>query len=144
LALRDLLLASCNFLSLGRLHHCESSRPLRFAKYSLCSCFCIFSSFCFSCLLSNNGIATKACYLSTPRARSGSSPWKLGPSIVLVKIRDHIVIRIVICIEPDRFLETWPPIPAYSQRRAKFRRVCLSLYLQVHLTPFFPDPKSFI
>jgi hypothetical protein len=31
--LRDYSLAPCNFLSMGRLRHCESSRPFRFAKH---------------------------------------------------------------------------------------------------------------
>jgi hypothetical protein len=35
--------------------------------------------------VSDKGIATKACYLSIPGAHSGYSPWKLGPSIVIVK-----------------------------------------------------------
>jgi hypothetical protein len=38
---------------------------------------------------------TKAHYLSIFRARSGRSPWKLDPSIIIVKICDHIVTRIV-------------------------------------------------
>jgi hypothetical protein len=31
----------------------------------------------------DKGIATEARYLSTPGARSGNSPWKLGPCIVI-------------------------------------------------------------
>jgi hypothetical protein len=70
--------------------------------------------------------------------------------------------NIVICIEPDRFLETWPPIYRGQERPArdrlrlsqlstrlflthtKFRLVCLNLYLRVHPMPSSPDPKSFI
>jgi hypothetical protein len=107
---------------------------------------------------SDKGITTKARYLSSPGARSGNSPWKLGPSIVIVEIRDHIVI----CIEPDRFFETWPPIYRGQKRlardrlrlsqlatslfstRTKFCLVCLNLYLRVHPTPSSPDSKSFI
>jgi hypothetical protein len=43
----------------------------------------------------DKGMTTKAHDLSTPEACSGSSPWNLGPSIVIVKIRDHIVTYIV-------------------------------------------------
>jgi hypothetical protein len=55
---------------------------------------------------SDKGIATKVRYLSTPMARLDNSPWKLGPGIVIVKIRDHVVYSIVIYIEPDRIFET--------------------------------------
>jgi hypothetical protein len=48
LVLRELLMELCNFLILGRLHHSESSRPFRFAKYFSLFCFCLFSSFYFS------------------------------------------------------------------------------------------------
>jgi hypothetical protein len=58
----------------------------------------------------DKGIATKAHYLSTPNACSCNIPWKLGPNIIIVKIRDHIVNNVVICIEPDQIFETWPPI----------------------------------
>jgi hypothetical protein len=66
---------------------------------------------------------------------------------------------IVICTRPDRFLETWPPIYRGQERPVRDRlRVsqvdhhvysrytpCLTdLYLRVHPTPYFPDPKSFI
>jgi hypothetical protein len=104
----------------------------------------------------------KGRYLSIPGARSGNSLRKLGPSIVIVEIRDHIVIRIVICIESDRIFKTWPPIYRGQKRpvrdrlrlsqlstslfstRTKFRLVCLNLYLWVHPTPSSPDHKSFI
>jgi hypothetical protein len=69
----------------------------------------------------NKGITIRARYLSTPRAHSGSSPLKLGPSIVMVRIWDHIVIHVAICIEPDRFLETWPPINRGQERPARGR-----------------------
>jgi hypothetical protein len=49
LVLQNYLLALCNFLTLGRLHHCEYSCPFRFAKHFSLFCFCIF---CFSCFLS--------------------------------------------------------------------------------------------
>jgi hypothetical protein len=42
-----LFLAPCNFLSLGRLHNCESSHSFRFAKHFSFTCFYLFSSFCF-------------------------------------------------------------------------------------------------
>jgi hypothetical protein len=64
----------------------------------------------------DKGMTTEAHYLSTPRIRSGRGPWKLGPSIVIVEIWDHTVTRIVICIEPDRFLRTWPPINMDQER----------------------------
>jgi hypothetical protein len=110
----------------------------------------------------DEGITTKARYLSTHRACSGNGPWKLGPSIVIVEIRDHIVIRIVICIEPDRFFETWPPIYRGQERPArdklrlselftslfstctKFRIVRLNFYLRVYPTLSSPNSKSFI
>jgi hypothetical protein len=44
---QDHLLASCNHLSLGRLHHCESSRSFRFMKHSSFSCFLSFQFFLF-------------------------------------------------------------------------------------------------
>jgi hypothetical protein len=65
----------------------------------------------------------------------------------------------VISIEPDRFLETWQPIYRGQERPARDRlRVSqvyyhvysrytprlTNLYLQVHPTPYSPDPKSFI
>jgi hypothetical protein len=68
-------------------------------------------------------------------------------------------IDIVICIGPDRFLETWPPIYRGQERpvrdRLRLSQVdhhvysqhtpCLTdLYLRVHPTPYSPDPKSFI
>jgi hypothetical protein len=68
-------------------------------------------------------------------------------------------IDIVICIGPDRFLETWPPINRGQERPVRDRlRVsqvdhhvysqytpCLTdLYLRVHPMPYSPDPKSFI
>jgi hypothetical protein len=68
-------------------------------------------------------------------------------------------IDIVICIGPDRILETWPPIYRGQERMVRDRlRVsqvhhriysrctpCLTdLYLRVHPTPYSPDPKSFI
>jgi hypothetical protein len=110
----------------------------------------------------DKGITIEACYFSTPGARLSNSPWKLGPSIVIVEIQDHIVIRIVICIGPNRFFETWPPIYRGQERPARdrlrlsqlstslfstcimFRLVGLNLYLLVHLAPSSPDPKSFI
>jgi hypothetical protein len=67
--------------------------------------------------------------------------------------------NIVICIGPDRFLETWPPIYRGQERPARDRlRVsqvhryvyswytpCLTdLYLRVHPMPYSPNPKSFI
>jgi hypothetical protein len=55
-------------------------------------------------------MTTETCYLSTPGVCSGRGPWKLGPSVIIVEIRDCIVARIVICIKPDRFFENWPPI----------------------------------
>jgi hypothetical protein len=69
---------------------------------------------------------------------------------------------IVICIEPDRILETWPPIYRGQERPARDRLrlsqlsttfilnthetlPCLTnLYLRVHPMPSAPDPKSFI
>jgi hypothetical protein len=110
----------------------------------------------------DKGIAIEARYRSTPGARSGNSLWKLGPDIVIVKIRDHIINSIVICIKPDRICETWPPIYRGQERPArdrlrlselftslfsthtKFRPVCLNLYLRVHQTPSSPNPKSLI
>jgi hypothetical protein len=68
-------------------------------------------------------------------------------------------IDIVICIGPDRILETWSPIYRGQERPVRERlRVsqvdhhvysrytpCLTdLYLRVHLIPYSPDPKSFI
>jgi hypothetical protein len=47
----------------------------------------------------DKGIAIKARYLSTPGAR------ELGPSIDVIKIRDDTTDS-VICIEPDRIVET--------------------------------------
>jgi hypothetical protein len=67
-------------------------------------------SMCIRCSLSDKGMTTEARYLSTTGIRSGRGPWKLSLSIIIVKIRDCVVTRIVICVEPDRFLETWPPI----------------------------------
>jgi hypothetical protein len=70
--------------------------------------------------------------------------------------------NIVICIEPDRILETWPPIYRGQERLARDRlrlsqssttlilnthqiSPCLTdLYLRVHPAPSSPDPKSFI
>jgi hypothetical protein len=70
--------------------------------------------------------------------------------------------NIVICIEPDQILETWPPIYRGQERPArdklrlsqlstslfsthtKFCLFCLNLYLRVHPTPSSPDRKSFI
>jgi hypothetical protein len=37
-------------------------------------------------IVTDKGIAIMAHYLSTPGAYSGSSPWNLGPSIVIVEI----------------------------------------------------------
>jgi hypothetical protein len=45
--------------------------------------------------------------------------WQLGPGIVIVEIRDHIVYNIVICIEPDWILETWPPIYRGHERSSR-------------------------
>jgi hypothetical protein len=69
---------------------------------------------------------------------------------------------IVICIELDQFLGTWPPIQRGQERPARDRLrlsqlsttlildtkkphlVLSDLYLRVHPTPSFLDPKSFI
>jgi hypothetical protein len=71
-------------------------------------------------------------------------------------------IDTVICIEPNRILETWPPIYRGQEKPARARlrlsqlsttlilnthqtSPCLTdLYLRAHPTPFSPDPKSFI
>jgi hypothetical protein len=67
--------------------------------------------------------------------------------------------NIVICIGPNRFLETWPPIYRGQERpvrdRLRVRQVdhyvysrytsyLIDPYLRVHPTPYSPDPKSFI
>jgi hypothetical protein len=39
---QDLLMAPCNFLSLGRVHHCESSWHFRHSKHFSLFCFCLF------------------------------------------------------------------------------------------------------
>jgi hypothetical protein len=67
----------------------------------------------------DKGMTTKAHNLSNPRIRSGRSPWNLGASIVIIEIWDHIVTRIVICIKPGQFLETWPPINRGQERPAR-------------------------
>jgi hypothetical protein len=66
---------------------------------------------------------------------------------------------IVICVGPLPILETWPPIYRGQERTVRDGlRVSQSSpprllsihtlftwsYLRVHLTPYFPDPKSFI
>jgi hypothetical protein len=73
----------------------------------------IYNSF----LLIDKGMTTEACYLSTPGIHLGRGPWKLGPSIIVVEIRDCIVTRIVICVKLDRFLKTWPPIKGARRGR---------------------------
>jgi hypothetical protein len=65
----------------------------------------------------------------------------------------------IICIEPDQLLETWPPIYRGQERPAgdklrlsevrhhvysRYMPRLTDLYLRVHLTPYSPDPKSFI
>jgi hypothetical protein len=62
--------------------------------------------------------------------------WELGPSITIVEIWDYIVCSIVICIEPNRILETWPPIYRGQERPAKDRlrlnQLSTSLFSNTH------------
>jgi hypothetical protein len=66
---------------------------------------------------------------------------------------------IVICIGPNRFLETWPPIYRGQERPvmnrlsvsqvdhhvySRYTPYLIDLYLRVHSTPYSPNPKSFI
>jgi hypothetical protein len=88
--------------------------------------------------LYETGMTTEVRYLSTPGIRSDRGPWKLGPSIIIVKIRDCIVTRIVICIKLDRFLETSPSIKGAKKGRPGTHieikpRLILSL-LSIHNT----------
>jgi hypothetical protein len=65
----------------------------------------------------------------------------------------------IICIEPDRILETWPPIYRGQERPARdwlrlsqvqyhayswYTPYLSDLYLRIHLMPSSPYPKSFI
>jgi hypothetical protein len=68
-------------------------------------------------------------------------------------------IDIIICIGSLLILETWPPIYRGQERTVKDRLKASQVYtsrllsihtlldwfyLRVHLTPYLPDPKSFI